>query len=85
MNDHNQPSGQRQAPEKLLAAINTFSPRATRRMLTEGYQPTGSDVLPASIPNLVSGVYFPGDLPKELLVEEPPSPPEANPSTEKSS
>jgi hypothetical protein len=42
--------------EKTLA-VNGYVPE--RQVLTEGYQPQGSDEIPAVIPRLVSGVCSP--------------------------
>jgi hypothetical protein len=42
--------------EKALA-VNGYIPE--RQILTEGYQPQGSDEIPMVVPRLVSGVYSP--------------------------
>lgn len=41
--------------EKILA-VNGYSPER-RQILTEGYQPQGSDDIPTVVPRLVSGVF----------------------------
>ena len=43
--------------EKILAA-NGYIPER-RKILTEGYQPQGSDEIPTVVPRLVSGVCAP--------------------------
>jgi hypothetical protein len=53
---------------------NSYSPRAERKTLTEGYQPRGDGKTPASVPPLVSGVYFPRNSPLPMSVNEPQAP-----------
>lgn len=49
----------RAAQDKVVVA-NTYQPRAhIGRILTETYQPRGSDEVPKIIPQLVSGVATP--------------------------
>jgi hypothetical protein len=60
--------------EKILAA-NGYIPER-RQVLTEGYQPEGSDDIPAVVPRLVSGVVAPaapGPAPAENQLAAPES------------
>jgi hypothetical protein len=54
---------------------NSFSPRAERRILTEGYQPEGGDDVPLTVPPLVSGICYPQPRSAPMFVGEPPATP----------
>lgn len=64
-------------PEKILA-VNGYSPER-RQILTEGYQPQGSDDIPTVVPRLVSGVFAPA-APSPAPVENQLPAPESLPS-----
>ena len=58
----------------VLILANSFSPKAPRQILTEGYQPQGSDKIPETVPELVSGICFPTAPAAPLVVNEPSAP-----------
>ena len=66
-----------------LIIANSFSPKAERQILTEGYQPQGSDIIPETVPELISAVRFPAPPATPLVVNKPSAPYQA-PAPDKS-